>query len=147
MSDGVAILASINRVAPSIAVTSELTCVTHDRLVTRCIISSVSLNAMLWDWPLATAKSRRSVRVFALAFGIFANNGLHVLIAKVLLKSPFLDFGFILSHAGRAISQHEFYKEELEAGRVMSYDAWSPWFSCIVSIVASRVKPFDSYSS
>jgi len=62
------------------------------------MISSTSLNAMLWDLSLATAKSRRFVGVFALAFGIFANNGLHVLILEVLFKSPFFDFGFVLSH-------------------------------------------------
>jgi len=68
------------------------------------MISSISLNAMLGDLSLATAKSRRFVRVFGLAFGIFANNGLHVLILEVLLKYPFFDFGFVLSYAGQTTS-------------------------------------------
>ncbi len=57
-----------------------------------------------WDLSLTTAESRRFVRVFALALGIFANNDLHLLILEVLLKFPFFNVGFVLSYAGQTAS-------------------------------------------
>lgn len=38
------------------------------------------------------------------------------------------------------------HKDEFEAGKMISYDAWNSCFSSINFIVASRVKPSTSYS-